>query len=140
MNLLLMVIHSLLKKLRRPLDYYMLDEDNLAIVIGDASGKGVPAALLAMITQVMIKQMLTNDKDPSKILSQLNDQLSENNTESMFITLWFGIYNIKTKKLTFSNAGHNPPLIKENGQFKYLNIDSDLFLELWMALIILQKK
>ena len=109
-------------------DYYMLDEDNLAIVIGDASGKGVPAALLAMITQVMIKQMLTNDKDPSKILSQLNDQLSENNTESMFITLWFGIYNIKTKKLTFSNAGHNPPLIKENGQFKYLNIDSGLVL------------
>lgn len=106
----------------------MLDEENLAIMIGDASGKGVPAALLAIITQVMIKQILTNNQDPSKVLSQLNDQLSENNSESMFITLWFGIYNVKTKKLIFSNAGHNPPLVKENGEFKYLNIDSGLVL------------
>lgn len=49
-------------------DYYMIDDDNLAIVIGDASGKGVPAALFAMITQVLIKQMLEHDKDPSKVL------------------------------------------------------------------------
>lgn len=45
----------------------MIDDDNLAIVIGDASGKGVPAALFAMITQVLIKQMLEHDKDPSKV-------------------------------------------------------------------------
>ena len=109
-------------------DYYMLDEDNLAIVIGDASGKGVPAAIVAMITQVIIKQMLKYDNDPSKILHHLNNQLCENNPESMFITLWLGIYNRTTHKLTFSNAGHNPPLINENGEFKYLNIESGLVL------------
>ena len=109
-------------------DYYMLDDDNLAIVIGDASGKGVPAALVAMITQMMLKQMLKQDQNPSKILYLLNNQLNENNSESMFLTLWLGIYNKTSKKLTFSNAGHNPPLIKENGEFKYLDIDSGIVL------------
>ena len=109
-------------------DYYMLDEDNLAIVIGDASGKGVPAALLAMITQVMIKQLLKDEINPSKVLYLLNDQLCENNSESMFLTLWLGIYNKTTKKLIFSNAGHNPPLIKSSDKFKYMDIDSGIVL------------
>ena len=56
-------------------DYYELDDDNLVIVIGDASGKGVPAAILAMISQVMIKQMINNTRDPSEILYLLNNQL-----------------------------------------------------------------
>ncbi len=109
-------------------DYYKLDADNLAIVIGDASGKGVPAALIATITQTMIKQILKHERNPSKALYSLNKQISENNAETMFLTLWIGIYNTKTKKLTFSNAGHNPPLLKENNEFRYLNIDSGLVL------------
>ena len=109
-------------------DYYMIDDDNLAIVIGDASGKGVPAAILAMITQVIIKQLIKHETDPSKVLCSLNNQLSVNNSESMFITIWLGIYNKSSKKIIFSNAGHNPPLIKENGEFKYLDIDTGLVL------------
>ncbi|WP_407413821.1 PP2C family protein-serine/threonine phosphatase [Methanobrevibacter sp.] len=109
-------------------DYYMLDDENLAIAIGDASGKGVPAALLATITQVMVKQLLKHDINPSNTLSILNNQLCEKNSETMFITLWLGIYNKTTGKLTFSNAGHNPPLIRENGEFRYLNIDSGIVL------------
>ena len=100
-------------------DYYELDDEHLAIVIGDASGKGVPAAILAMICQVMIKQILKHNQDPSRILYLLNNQICENNSESMFITLWLGIYNTTTKELIFSNGGHNPPLIKENNEFKY---------------------
>ncbi len=109
-------------------DYYMIDDENFALVIGDASGKGVPAAIIAMITQVITKQILNHDQDPSKVLYLLNNQLCENNSESMFLTLWLGIYNRTTKKLTFSNAGHNPPLIKENGNFKYLDIDTGIVL------------
>ncbi|WP_458456711.1 PP2C family protein-serine/threonine phosphatase [Methanobrevibacter sp.] len=109
-------------------DYYMLDEDNLAIVIGDASGKGVPAAIIAMITQVMIKQILKHTKKPSDVLYLLNNQLCENNPESMFITLWLGIFNRKTKKLTFSNAGHNPPLIKKVDNFRFLELESGIVL------------
>ena len=111
-------------------DYYQLDENNLAIVIGDASGKGVPAALLAMISQVMIKQLLKSELDPSKVLYSINNQLCENNLETMFITLWLGIYNKTTKRLTFSNAGHNPPLLKENGEFRYRDIERGIVLGL----------
>ena len=109
-------------------DYYELNDNNVAIVIGDASGKGVPAALLSMVTQVMVKQLLKQEKDPSKVLYLLNNQICEHNPESMFITLWLGIYNKNNKKLVFSNAGHNPPIIKENNEFTYLNIDSGLVL------------
>ena len=109
-------------------DYYQIDDKNLAIIIGDASGKGVPAAILAMITQVIIKQLLKQYHDPSQVLYHLNNLLSEKNSESMFLTLWLGIYNKTTNELIFSNAGHNPPIIKEKGGFKYMKIDSGLVL------------
>jgi sigma-B regulation protein RsbU (phosphoserine phosphatase) len=109
-------------------DYYELDDDNLAIVIGDVSDKGVPAALLAMITQVMIKQILNHERDPSKVLNLINNELYKNNPEAMFVSLWLGIYNKNTKKLTFSNAGHTLPLIKEDDKFEYLDIDSGIIL------------
>ncbi|WP_405296501.1 SpoIIE family protein phosphatase [Methanobrevibacter sp.] len=109
-------------------DYYELDENNLAIVIGDASGKGVPAALLAVITQSIIKQLLKHESDPSRILHALNNQLCENNSEVMFITLWLGIYNRATQTLTFSNAGHNPPLLLQKDGFEYLKVDEGIVL------------
>lgn len=109
-------------------DYYMVDDENLAIVIGDASGKGIPAAILSMITQFMIKNLLKQTLNPSEVLYSLNNQLSENNPECMFITLWLGIYNTRTKKVRFANGGHNPPLVKEDKKFKYLDIDTGLVL------------
>ena len=109
-------------------DYYELDNENLAIVIGDASGKGVPAAILAMTTQVLVKQLLKTERDPSKVLYLLNNLLCEHNSEAMFITLWLGIYNKRTKKVIFSNAGHEPPLVKENNEFIYPTIDSGIVL------------
>ena len=109
-------------------DYYELDDDNVAIVIGDASGKGIPAAILSTIAQSIIKQLLKSERDPSKVLYLLNNQLCENNSESMFITLWLGIYNTKTRMLTFSNAGHNPPIIMEDRKFEFLEVDSGIVL------------
>ena len=109
-------------------DHYPIDEDNVALIIGDASGKGVPAALLSTISQTIIRQLLKSETDPSKVLYMLNNQLCENNTECMFVTLWLGIYNNKTKNITFSNAGHNSPLIMENGQFRALKVDSGIVL------------
>lgn len=109
-------------------DYYMLDDENLAIVIGDASGKGIPAAILSMITQFMIKHLLKQNLNPSEVLYSLNNQLSENNPECMFITLWLGIYNARTKKVRFANGGHNPPLVKEDNKTKYLDINAGLVL------------
>lgn len=110
-------------------DYFEIDDENIAIVIGDASGKGVPAALLATTTQTIIRdQLYNNKKDPCKVLYFANNHLCRNNSETMFITLWLGIYNKKTNILNFSNAGHNPPILEENNNFKLLNIDSSVAL------------
>jgi len=109
-------------------DYYELDDDNVAIVIGDASGKGIPAAILSTVAQSIIKQLLKSEKDPSKVLYLLNNQICENNSELMFVTLWLGIYNNKTNILTFSNAGHEAPLIMEDGKFKPLKVSPGIVL------------
>ena len=109
-------------------DHFPIDEDNVAIIIGDASGKGVPAALLSTITQSIIRQILKSETDPSKALYMLNNQLCENNTECMFVTLWLGIYNNKTKDISFSNAGHNAPLVMEDGKFRALKVDNGISL------------
>ncbi len=109
-------------------DYYEIDDENLAMVIGDASGKGVPAALLSTITHAIIKQLLKTEKDPSKVLYQLNNQLCENNTEVMFITLWLGIYNKNTKVLTYSNAGHEAPLVSNKHGFEKMNMNNGIVL------------
>ena len=109
-------------------DYYPIDDENVAVIIGDASGKGVPAAIVAIITQSIIKQLFKTEKDPSKILFSLNNQLCENNPELMFITLWIGVYNKNTGVLTYSNAGHERPLISKNGNIEFLEMDSGIVL------------
>ena len=109
-------------------DYFEIDDENLAIVIGDASGKGVPAALLTTTTQTLIRELFNHEKDPSEILNSVNNHIYVNNSETMFITLWLGIYNKKTNILTFSNAGHNPPLIRKHDKFELMPIDTGIVL------------
>ena len=109
-------------------DYYPIDDENSAIIIGDASGKGVPAALLSIISQSIIRQLIKIEKDPSKVLFSLNNQLCENNPEFMFITLWIGIYNKNTNIITYSNAGHDRPLINDNGDIKFLEMNAGIVL------------
>ena len=109
-------------------DYFMLDEDTLVMVIGDASGKGVPAALLSTIAQKLIKQLVNFNSTPADILFSLNNSLCENNSEMMFVTLWLGFYNKRTRKVVFSNAGHNPPIVGNSNGFKYMGLDSGLIL------------
>lgn len=109
-------------------DYYQLDEDNTVVIIGDASGKGVPAAILSIITQNSIKLLIKNEKDPAKVLYEINNQLFENNSEFMFITLFLAIYNKKSHVLTYANAGHNLPIIKNNGVYENLTVDSAIAL------------
>ena len=73
-------------------DFYELDEDNTMIIIGDASGKGVPAAIFTIIIQNSIKLLMKNELNPAKVLYDVNNQICENNPEMMFITLFLGIF------------------------------------------------
>ncbi len=107
-------------------DFYELDEENTVIIIGDASGKGVPAAIFTIIIQNSIKLLMKNKPDPAMVLYDVNNQICENNPEMMFITLFLGIYNKNTHKLKYANAGHNPPLVKYDGVYELLDVDSEI--------------
>lgn len=104
-------------------DFFLIDEDYLAIVIGDVSGKGIPAALYMIIAKSIIKENFKFFKEPDKLFNYLNNDLLEFNSEDMFITSWMGIINLKTGKLSFVNAGHDPPLARLNNEYKWLKTD-----------------
>lgn len=100
-------------------DFFLIDEDHLALVMADVSGKGVPAALFMMISKTLIKNQTAYSSSPSEILRVVNNQLCENNVAEMFVTVWLGILNVKTGELVTSSAGHEYPAIRrEGGEFE----------------------
>ena len=109
-------------------DYVAIDKDHVAIIIGDVSGKGVPAAMFMMKTITSFRDFATKGKSPSEILKAVNASINKGNTDSMFVTCFLAILDKKTGKLTYSNAGHNPPVIGSNKNFKFLNSEPALFL------------
>lgn len=96
-------------------DFFLIDDDHLALVIADVSGKGVPAALFMVISKTLIKNQALMGQGPKDILMKVNNQLCENNEAEMFVTVWLGILEISTGKLTAANAGHEYPAIKRAG-------------------------
>jgi sigma-B regulation protein RsbU (phosphoserine phosphatase) len=93
-------------------DFYFVDDDRFCFCIGDVSGKGVPAALFMAVTQTLIKSRATVESSTANILTHVNNELSANNKESMFVTVFLGILDLATGRMTYTNAGHNPPYIK----------------------------
>jgi sigma-B regulation protein RsbU (phosphoserine phosphatase) len=92
-------------------DFFFIDDDCLCFVIGDVSGKGVPAALFMAVTKTLIKAKTSRDGDPGMILTKINKDLNQGNEASMFVTIFIGILNTKTGEIFYSNGGHNPPLL-----------------------------
>lgn len=102
-------------------DFFLLDENRLAFVIADVSGKGIPAALFMVITKTLIKNQAQSGYGPDQIFTTVNQQLCENNDANMFVTAWLGIYDLRSGKLSWVNAGHNPPLLRRReGTYEYL--------------------
>ncbi len=109
-------------------DFYMLDDDHFAVVVGDVSGKGVPAALFMVITKTLLKDTAEHEFDPSKIFENVNKILCEGNESGLFVTCWMGILTLSTGELKFANAGHNAPIIVQDGEIKYLTTKPNLML------------
>ena len=101
-------------------DFFMIDDDHLAIVIADVSGKGVPAALFMMSSKIYINDHATMGGSPAEILERVNKLVYANNKAHMFVTVWLGILEISTGKLTSSSAGHEYPMINQNGKYEIL--------------------
>ncbi len=105
-------------------DFFFTDKEHLALVISDVSGKGVSAALFMVISKILIKNALQAGLPPELALEVVNNQLCENNEADMFVTAFIGLINIKTGKFSYSNAGHNPPLIYKKSENQYDFIDT----------------
>ena len=93
-------------------DFFMVDDDHLALVMADVSGKGVPAALFMMSSKILIKNSVMTGQSPGKVLRAVNNQICENNREEMFVTVWLGILELSSGKLVSANAGHEYPVLK----------------------------
>ena len=100
-------------------DFYYLDDDRIAVTIADVSGKGVPAALFMVISKTILKNnaLATAGRHGAasvewgRVMERVNRQLCENNEEMMFVTMFFGVLDLRTGEFAYVNGGHNPPLI-----------------------------
>ncbi len=108
-------------------DFYAIDEDNVCLIVGDVSGKGVPAALFMVKAQTTIRGLSEFKLTPAQILTRANNILNERNEELFFVTIWMGILNLKSGKLSYGIAGHNAPLIyRHNGKYEYMKRELDI--------------
>lgn len=99
-------------------DFFMIDDDHIAIVIADVSGKGMPAALFMMVARTLIKnqaQGASYSRDPKDILAEVNNHLCEGNEMEMFVTAWLGIITLSTGRLEYASAGHEYPALSRAG-------------------------
>ena len=109
-------------------DFFMTDDDHFAVVVGDVSGKGVPAALFMVVAKTLLKNVGLQEKSPARIFEKVNEQLCEGNDAGLFVTCWMGILTISTGELVFANAGHTAPVIFHGGKVEYLTVKPNLML------------
>ena len=110
-------------------DFFHLDNDHLFISVADVSGKGVPAALFMVIAKTIIKNMALSGIAPDEILHNANNQLCSGNDEDLFVSAFIGILEISTGEFTYSNAGHNLPLIMQSqGNISWLDATPNMVL------------
>ena len=96
-------------------NFFLIDDTHLCAVIADVSGKGVPAALFMMASTIVLVDNACMGKSPAEILESANDAICATNREEMFVTVWLGILDLETGKLTAANAGHEYPVIRHPG-------------------------
>lgn len=108
-------------------DFYM-DGNSLYFLIGDVSGKGIPASLFMAITRSLFRTLSQHVLSPAKIVTEMNNSIADNNESNMFVTLIVGILDLETGTLKVCNAGHNPPiLIRPDGQVSFLEFKTQIF-------------
>ena len=101
-------------------DFFLIDDDHLALVIADVSGKGISAALFMVISKTLIQnETMIRDGDVSAVLTSVNKRLIEANEADMFVTVWLAVLTISTGHVEYVNAGHEYPAIhRKDGGFE----------------------
>ena len=101
-------------------DFFLIDQNHLCMVMADVSGKGIPAALFMMISKVILQSCAMLGKGAGEILVKTNQAICSSNQVDMFVTVWTGILEISTGKITAANAGHEYPAILRDGRFSLI--------------------
>lgn len=102
-------------------DFFRIDIDHIGFAIADVSGKGVPAALFMTMSHTLLRFTGSRCTNPVQTVTDTNDMLARESFDSMFVTLFYGVYNTRTGTVQYINAGHNPPyILKANGEVKAL--------------------
>ncbi len=101
-------------------DFLFLDEDHFCFAVGDVSGKGVPAALFMAISRTLLRAAAARERDPARIMESMNNDLAPDNPNSMFVTLFIGVLNVRTGRLAYANGGHNQPVLKDENGVRFL--------------------
>lgn len=106
---------------------FFISHEKLYLIIGDVSGKGVPASLLMAVTRSLFRTIAPHLDDPVKIVEALNNSISETNESNMFVTLFVGVFDLTDWQLAYCNAGHNPPvLITPDGKVAFMEVHPNL--------------
>ena len=93
-------------------DYFHLDHNHIAVAVADVSGKGVPAGLFMVMTRTLMRATAVRHIDaPGLVLASVNDFLEQNNSEDLFVTVFYGVLDERTGRFVYANGGHNPPIL-----------------------------
>lgn len=109
-------------------DFFALDDEHIAFIIADVSGKGIGAAMFMMKAKALLKQHIQSGECLSRAVGLANDELCENNDAFMFVTVFAAILNVRNNMLTVVNAGHNPPLLGIQGRYEHLKTQKNIVL------------
>ncbi len=101
-------------------DFYFTGPKTVAFLVADVSGKGVPAAMFMMRAKTLLKSAAQTGKPLADVVAETNDALCEGNEANMFVTAWVGELNVETGRVTYVNAGHNPPAVRRGGAVAFL--------------------
>lgn len=110
-------------------DFFRIGEDHIGFVMADVSGKGIPAAIFMAVSRTFVRAIGIKGDSPAECMKYVNDLLYRESVDSMFVTVFYGIYELSTGRVQYSNAGHNPPyLLKADGRLEEITAKPNLML------------
>lgn len=101
-------------------DLIRLNDDEIAIIVGDATGKSVAAAMVMAMTRSIIRSEARRSRNPGHVLRHVNAILHADDAVNQMMTVWYGVLNLRNHQLRFANAGHPFPLLRRNGAIQEL--------------------
>ena len=108
-------------------DFFRIDESHIGFAVADVSGKGVPAALFMTMSHTLLRFTGSRCLDPVRTAMETNGMLSRESFDSMFVTVFYGIYDTQTGDITYVNAGHNPPcVLHADGRVSVLPVSDNI--------------